>query len=174
MRQLTIAVLLVVVIALQSALRAVWQPLAYVDLVLILVVYFALQRDHCKPSSSVGGRLANGHPQRPRLLVRWFFKVRLLSCLLVPLGSADTTIFRFRSSRMQSVDNLCLRRIHRRLTETPMPFIQSLSYNLIATTGAVPFCFMLIFFLSGRRGARNSRCRRVLAVNGLLRRKRSR
>src|SRR5204863_6806468 len=45
MRQLKIAVLLVVAIALQSALRAVWQPLGYVDLALILVVYFALQRE---------------------------------------------------------------------------------------------------------------------------------
>src|SRR6185369_7634475 len=45
MRQLTIAVLLIVAIALQSALRAIWQPLAYVDLTLMLVVYFALQRE---------------------------------------------------------------------------------------------------------------------------------
>src|SRR5258708_446058 len=45
MRQLKIAVSLVVAIALQSALRAVWQPLGYVDLALILVVYFALQRE---------------------------------------------------------------------------------------------------------------------------------
>src|SRR5258706_2783685 len=44
MRQLTITVLLLVAIALQSALRSVWQPLGYVDLTLILVVYFALQR----------------------------------------------------------------------------------------------------------------------------------
>src|SRR6266852_1594270 len=44
MRQLKIAVLLVVAVALQSALRSVWQPLGYVDLTLILVVYFALQR----------------------------------------------------------------------------------------------------------------------------------
>ena len=44
MRQLTIAIVLLMVIALQSALRAVWQPLAYIDLALILVVYFALRR----------------------------------------------------------------------------------------------------------------------------------
>src|SRR5437588_4616645 len=45
MRQLTIAILLIVAIALQSALLAIWQPLAFVDLTLILVVYFALQRE---------------------------------------------------------------------------------------------------------------------------------
>src|ERR1051326_4302061 len=45
MRQVKIAAVLIVAIALQSALRAVWQPLAYVDLTLILVVHFALQRE---------------------------------------------------------------------------------------------------------------------------------
>src|SRR5262252_6648230 len=45
MRQLKIAAAFIVAIALQSALRAIWQPLAYVDLTLILVVYFALQRE---------------------------------------------------------------------------------------------------------------------------------
>src|ERR1700730_6052221 len=45
MRQLTIAALFVISVALQSALTAIWQPLGYVDLVLILVVYFALQRE---------------------------------------------------------------------------------------------------------------------------------
>ncbi len=45
MRQLTIALLLLVAVAVQSALRSVWQPLGYVDLTLILVVYFALQRE---------------------------------------------------------------------------------------------------------------------------------
>src|SRR5256885_14532143 len=45
MRQLTVAILLIVAIALQSALRAVWQPLGYLDFTLVLVVYFALQRE---------------------------------------------------------------------------------------------------------------------------------
>src|ERR1043166_9143459 len=45
MRQLAIAIILIVAIALQSALRAIWQPLAFIDLTLILVVYFALQRE---------------------------------------------------------------------------------------------------------------------------------
>src|SRR2546430_232374 len=45
MRQLTVAILLIVAIALQSALRAVWQPLGFVDFALVLVVYFALQRE---------------------------------------------------------------------------------------------------------------------------------
>ena len=45
MRQLIITAILIFVIALQSALRAIWQPLGYIDLALVLVVYFALQRE---------------------------------------------------------------------------------------------------------------------------------
>ena len=45
MRQLIVAILLIVAIALQSALRAVWQPLGFIDFALVLVVYFALQRE---------------------------------------------------------------------------------------------------------------------------------
>src|SRR5205814_7150133 len=45
MRQLIVAILLIVAIALQSALRAVWQPLGFVDFALVLVIYFALQRE---------------------------------------------------------------------------------------------------------------------------------
>ena len=44
MRQLKIAIVLVVAILLQSSLRNIWQPLVYIDLPLIVVVYFALQR----------------------------------------------------------------------------------------------------------------------------------
>ena len=43
MRQLKIAIVLLVAIALPSALAAIWQPLAAFDLVLVMVVYFALQ-----------------------------------------------------------------------------------------------------------------------------------
>src|SRR5262249_11978284 len=45
MRQLTVALLLILAIALQSAARAVWQTLGFADLCRTLVVYFALQRD---------------------------------------------------------------------------------------------------------------------------------
>lgn len=45
MRQLKIALIVALAIILQSSLRKVWSPLAYVDLPLIVVVYFALQRE---------------------------------------------------------------------------------------------------------------------------------
>jgi rod shape-determining protein MreD len=45
MRHLKIGLVLAVAVILQSSLRTFWPPLVYVDLPLIVVVYFALQRD---------------------------------------------------------------------------------------------------------------------------------
>src|SRR5260221_6077281 len=67
MRQLTIALLLLVSIALQSALRSIWQPMGYVDLTLILVVYFALQRQPLQAlivgaAAGLATDIISGHP----------------------------------------------------------------------------------------------------------------
>ncbi len=40
-----IAVCVALVAVLQSSLRTVWTPFVYADLALVVVVYFALQRD---------------------------------------------------------------------------------------------------------------------------------
>ena len=45
MRQLKIAAVVALAVILQSSLKAVWQPLSYVDLPLVVVVYFGLQRN---------------------------------------------------------------------------------------------------------------------------------
>jgi rod shape-determining protein MreD len=45
LQQLKIAILLAASIILQASLRKVWEPLGYIDLPLIVVVYFALQRN---------------------------------------------------------------------------------------------------------------------------------
>jgi rod shape-determining protein MreD len=45
MRQLKIAAVVALAVILQSNLKAVWQPLTYVDLPLVVVVYFGLQRN---------------------------------------------------------------------------------------------------------------------------------
>ena len=45
MRQLKIAVVLTLAVLLQSSLGYIWHPLVYIDLPLVVVVYFALQRD---------------------------------------------------------------------------------------------------------------------------------
>ena len=90
MRQLTVALLLIVAIALQSAARAVWQPLGFVDLTLILVVYFALQREALQALvvAAVAG-LATGPNQRTtRAFGGWrvFQSANSLCCLLLCLA----------------------------------------------------------------------------------------
>src|SRR5258708_23323683 len=81
MRQLTIALLLLVAVAVQSALRSVWQPLGYVDLTLILVVYFALQREPLQALivAAVAGLATDFISGRPALLGAGGFSKTLTS-----------------------------------------------------------------------------------------------
>src|SRR2546423_14245564 len=99
MRQLTVAILLIVAIALQSALRAVWQPLGFIDFALVLVVYFALQREPLLAliTAAAAGLpldLINGPPAL--LGAGGFAKVlpAYAGFLLAPRGIPDTTLFR--------------------------------------------------------------------------------
>ncbi len=141
MRQLIIAFLLVLAIALQSALRAVWQPLAYVDLVLILVVYFALQREPLQALivGAAAGLACDIISGRPALLGAGGFSKVLTAYAVYFVASRvmlDTTVLRIPVLASASlIDNLVYVGMHRLLGQTPpMPFIQSLSYKLVATT----------------------------------------
>ncbi len=75
MRQLKIAIVLLVAIALPSGLAAIWQPLASFDLVLVMVVYFALQREPLN-ALFIGAIARAGHGCfKPRVIGRgWVFK----------------------------------------------------------------------------------------------------
>src|SRR6266849_8843723 len=141
MRQLKIAVLLVVAIALQSALRAVWQPLGYVDLALILVVYFALQREPLQALvvAAAAGLATDLISGPPALLGAGGFAKVITAYAIYFVASRvmlDTTILRIPVLAGASlVDNLVYVGMHRLFGQTPpMPFIQSLSYKLVATT----------------------------------------
>jgi len=139
MRQLKIAAVLIVAIALQSALRAVWQPLAYVDLTLVLVVHFALQREPLNALfvaaaagltlDALGGGLlgAGGFSKVLTAYAVYFVAQRVM---------LDTTLLRIPVLAGASlIDNVVYVGMHRLLGQTPpMPFVQSLSYKLIATT----------------------------------------
>src|SRR5438309_5070732 len=141
MRQLKIAAVLIVAIALQSALRAVWQPLAYVDLTLVLVVHFALQREPLNALfvaaaagltlDAMGGGLlgAGGFSKVLTTYAVYFVAQRVM---------LDTTLLRIPVLAGASlIDNVVYVGMHRVLGQKPpMPFIQSLSYKLIATTVA--------------------------------------
>jgi rod shape-determining protein MreD len=185
MRQLTIAVLLVVAIALQSALRAVWQPLAYVDLVLILVVYFALQREPLQALilAAVAGLATDILSGPPALLGAGGFSKVLTAYAVYFVASRvmlDTTLLRIPVLASASlVDNLVYVGMHRMLGQPPpMPFIQSLSYKLIATTVAgTLLLYAYDSYFSGKaRQRRQFTVRRRVARGGMgvMRRKRSR
>jgi rod shape-determining protein MreD len=184
MRQLTIAVLLIAAIALQSALRGVWQPLGYVDLTLILVVYFALQRQPLQAlivgaAAGLATDIISGHPA---LLGAGGFSKTITAYAVYFFASRvmlDTTILRIPVLAGASlVDNLVYVGMHRLLGQPPqVPFIQSLSYKLMATT--IAGTFLLYFYDSyfsakARQRRQFSVRRRVVrgSTGGLRRRSR--
>src|SRR6267143_5049055 len=182
MRQLIISFLLVLAIALQSALRAVWQPLAYVDLVLILVVYFALQREPLQALmvGAAAGLASDIISGRPALLGAGGFSKVLTAYAVYFVASRvmlDTTVLRIPVLAGASlIDNLVYVGAHRLLGQRPpMPFVQSLSFKLIATSVAGSFLLYLYdSFLSekARQRRRFSVRRRVARrPSGLMRRR---
>jgi len=182
MRHLTIAILLIVAIALQSALRAIWQPLAFVDLTLILVVYFALQREPLQALivaaiAGLGMDLISGPPA---LLGAGGFAKVLTAYAVYFVASRvmlDTTLLRIPVLFGASiVDNLVYVGMHRLLGQTPpVPFIQSLSSKVLATTiaGTLLLYFYDSYFSGKARQRRQFTVRRRVArrPSGALRRR---
>jgi rod shape-determining protein MreD len=182
MRQLTIAVLLVVAIALQSALRAVWQPLAFVDLTLILVVYFALQREPLQALivAAVAGLTTDLISGPPALLGAGGFAKVLTAYAIYFFASRvmlDTILLRIPVLAGASlIDNVVYVGMHKLLGQTPpVPFVQSLSYKLIATTvaGTIILYIYDSYFSSKARQRRQFTVRRRVArrPSGALRRR---
>src|SRR5882762_2456364 len=141
MRQLTVAILLIVAIALQSALRAVWQPLGFIDFALVLVVYFALQREPLLAliTAAAAGLALDLISGPPALLGAGGFAKVLTAYAVYFVASRvmlDTTLLRIPVLACASlIDNLVYVGMHRLLGQRPpMPFVQSLSYKLVATT----------------------------------------
>ena len=176
MRQLTIGLLLLVAIALQSALRAVWQPLAYVDLTLILVVYFALQRQPLQALvvGAAAGLATDIISGPPALLGAGGFSKTLTVYSVYFVASRvmlDTTILRIPVLAGASLlDNLVYVGMHRLLGQTPpMPFIQSLSYKLVATTiaGTLLLYGYDSYFSGKARQRRQFTVRRRVARGGM-------
>lgn len=181
MRQLIIAALLVVVIALQSALRAVWQPLGYVDLALILVVYFALQREPLQALivAAAAGLAIDVISGPPALLGAGGFSKTLTAYAVYFMASRvmlDTTVLRIPVlTGAVVIDSLIYVGAHRLLGQRPpMPFVQSLSFKLIATTvtGTI-LLYVYDSFLSERARQRRqfSVRRRVARRPGLMRKR---
>lgn len=180
MRQLTIAALLIVAIALQSALRAVWEPFAYVDLALILVVYFAVQREPLQAlivastaglvTDALGRGLigAGGFSKTLAAYAVYFMAQRVM---------LDTTLLRIPVLLGAAlIDNVVYVAVNRMLGQpSSMPFVQSLSYKLIATTVAGTILLYLYdsYFSPRARQRRQFTVRRRVARrrSGILKRR---
>lgn len=182
MRQITIAILLIVAIALQSALRAIWQPLAYVDLTLILVAYFALQREPLQALivAAVAGLATDLISGPPALLGAGGFAKVLTAYAVYFFASRvmlDTALLRIPVLAGASLlDNLVYVGMHKLLGQTsPAPFVPSLAYKLIATTaaGTIILYFYDSYFSSKARQRRQFTVRRRVArrPSGALRRR---
>jgi rod shape-determining protein MreD len=139
MRQLKIAVVLLIAIALPSALRAVWQPMAYVDLALVVVVYFALQREPMNALfiAAIAG-IATDALSRGLLGAGGFSKVLTAYAVYFVASRVmlDTTILRIPVLAAAAViDNLVYVGMNRLLgLASSMPFVQALSIKVVATT----------------------------------------
>ncbi len=180
MSQLKIAVALLVAIVLQLSLRAIWDPLKYIDFPLVVVVYIALQRDAWQAlivgtiaglavDEATGGLLGAGGFSKTLTAYIIFFaatRVNLENALLrIPVLAAATII-----------DSAIYVFWHRSLGYPPsVPFVQTMTFKLIATTtvGTV-FMYLLNSLLSQKTSqSRQFATRRRVArrTTGPLRRR---
>jgi rod shape-determining protein MreD len=160
MSQLKIAVVLLISILLQLSLREVWEPLAYIDFPLVVVVYIALQRDAWQAllvgtlaglivDAASGGLIgAGGFSKTLTAYIIYFAatRVNLENPLLrIPVLSAGSII-----------DSVIYVFWHRVLGSPPaVPLMQTMSYRLIATTvaGTVAL-YMLDSLMAGKSSQR--------------------
>ena len=178
MQQLRIAAVLAVVIILQSAL-AIWRPLSYVDLGLILVVHFALQRQPVQAlvvgalagfgADVLGGGLLGGGG---------FSKTVTAYAVYVAASRVmlDTPLLRIPViAGSVLIDNTVYVAMQKMLGQMPsQPFVQALSYKLIGTTVAGTLLLYTYdsFFSERARQRRQFTVRRRTARRpGVLRRK---
>jgi rod shape-determining protein MreD len=158
MSKLKIAVVLAVSIVLQLLLREVWGRLSYIDFPLVVVVYIALQRDAWQAlvvgtlaglivDAASGGLVgAGGFSKTLTAYVIYFAatRVNLENPLLrIPVLAAasllDSAIYVF---------------WHRVMGYPPVaPFVQTMSYRLIATTVVGTLVFFLLDALLGERNS---------------------
>ena len=172
MSKLKIAVVLSVSILLQLLLREVWGKLSYIDFPLVVVVYIALQRDAWQAlvvgtlaglivDAASGGLIgAGGFSKTLTAYIIYFAatRVNLENPLLrIPVLAAasllDSAIYVF---------------WHRVLGYPPVaPFVQTMSYRLIATT---VIGTLVLFILDALVGERNSQRRQFATRRRVARR----
>ena len=172
MSKLKIAVVLSVSILLQLLLREVWGKLSYIDFPLVVVVYIALQRDAWQAlvvgtlaglivDAASGGLIgAGGFSKTLTAYVIYFAATRvnlenpLLRIPVLAAGSVlDSAIYVF---------------WHRVMGNPPFaPFVQTMSYRLIATTVVGT---LVLYILDALVAERNSQRRQFATRRRVARR----
>jgi len=172
MSKLKIAVVLSVSILLQLLLREVWGKLSYIDFPLVVVVYIALQRDAWKAlvvgtlaglivDAASGGLIgAGGFSKTLTAYIIYFAATRvnlenpLLRIPVLAAGSLlDSAIYVF---------------WHRVMGYPPVaPFVQTMSYRLIATTVVGT---LVLYILDALVAERNSQRRQFATRRRVARR----
>jgi rod shape-determining protein MreD len=177
MRQLKIAIVLALAIILQSSLRAVWQPFVYIDLPLVVVVYFALQRDAFQALAvgAIAG-LASDALSGGGLLGAGGFSKTLTAYLIFALSTRvmlDNPLARIPVLAGAALLDACVYVfLHRLLGQASLiPFVEAASFKLIGTTIAGTILLYLLdnFFSERARQRRQFAFRRRVARRGLVR-----
>jgi len=149
MDNLKLTIALIISVLLQWTLRSVAEPLAYVDLPLIIIVYAALQRDAIKAVlfGSIAGlaidALSGG------LLGANGFSKTLVAFVVSELARRvymDNLLLRIPVIAAASMmDDLVYYGLHRLLGQEPsVSAVTTISYTLIGTTIAGTFIYLLL------------------------------
>ena len=177
-----LAVCVALAVVAQTGLSTVWPPARYADLTLVVVVYFALQRDAVQAVvlGTVAGLatdvLSGG------LLGARGFSMTLTAYLLAALVTRvmlDNPLLRIPviagAAALNTVVYLLLHQFFRHPQNPPGPIAETMAYSVIWTTvvgTAVAFVLDLFFNeSSSRRQRRAFAFRRRIARRGLGRRK---
>ena len=177
MRQLKIAIVLTLAILLQSSLRNIWQPLVYIDLPLIVVVYFALQRDMLQALMvGVCAGLATDALSSGSLLGAGGFSKTLTAYIIAALATRvmlDNPLVRIPVlAGAALLDATVYVLLHRMLGQaSQMPFVERVSYELIWTTviGTLILYVFDMFFSERAHQRRQFAFRRRVARRGAVR-----
>ncbi|HEV3468983.1 MAG TPA: rod shape-determining protein MreD [Pyrinomonadaceae bacterium] len=180
--KLKLAVCVALAVVLQSSLRALWPPLAYADLTLVVVAYFALRRDAVQAVviGTVAGLgtdvLSNG------LLGANGFSKTLTAYLLAALVTRvmlDNPLVRIPvmagAAAFDSLVNLFLHQLLGQPPGSPLggSLAETFAYRIIWTTVAGTFLAFALdtFFSETARQRKQFAFRRRIARRGLGRRK---
>lgn len=170
-----IALCVALAVILQSSLRNVWEPLKYINLPLITVVYFALRRDPVLAvvvgataglaTDALSGGLL-GAAGFSNTLTAYFIAVVVTRVMLL-----DNPLFRIPViAGAAALDTMIYFALHRLLGQaSPQPFVETIAYTVIGTTAAGTFIFYALdrFFSDRARTRRQFASRRRVARRSL-------